>query len=325
MSVPGLYDLNVRVGQIDGTVGFRRDLFQSPWKVVVRGAYDEYDLEFRERSALPMCSSASEATKGRWLRFDVMRYSEAEWADIVASTTRDRYLWVPYTCRLISAKTYSKELVKSLFSDTRVCICGDSYARTLIVGWMAWAQVLDTASPYESSRLSWNHNGIYFWWHNCEEVMEAPELTFDKCLDKSHKTNMRTHDKVFGLEGILVGMRRSRPFPSPSTISSRFKTLQENASGSSYIVGMNGHPWSGDLFAFKRNNIGLENVNVELKLFETKHDADVFDAFGLAFPRIWSGACDGSHVMCWSSGEITVGFWEGVILASVWQTQTQQG
>ena len=64
VELPGFYKLYIRILQINKFVALRKDVFQSPFSVHVRGKAELQTI------TLDSCTRVGQATQGRWVRFD---------------------------------------------------------------------------------------------------------------------------------------------------------------------------------------------------------------------------------------------------------------
>ena len=131
---PGLYELHIII-QTVGKVTLNRELFGSPFSLKVGG--NEPDFDEPPISSKPPCETMWNASFGRWKDVTLREESKKWWEDTLF-ITREKYAWVPYECSLAPK---SPQAAKRLFENSTICVCGDSYSRTLLNELLLWGQV----------------------------------------------------------------------------------------------------------------------------------------------------------------------------------------
>jgi len=303
VELPGFYKLYVRILQINGTDTLRKDIFQSPFSVRVRGKA-EAELQTlpteSNQVALDFCTSARQATQGRWVRFDhakrynlVPSFELQQWGEVL-EVTRDEYVWIPYSCRL---RPMTLDDLRALYQNRSHCLCCDSYIRTLFSDTMSVLGIFNK-TQHEQTRdgslihRNWDIHGMAMAWHDM--------AYFERCLQK--------HPNGLSVENILGGK------PNPGHVAHHSATVGKTSGKFVFTVG---HPWSGDHRVARRSNYMMQDAQ-RASFIELDSDIDIFDAFAFTFPRIYHEACDSSHVSCVISDRLTMlGFWEMLIFAQM--------
>lgn len=336
-SVSGLYKLHINIGQIDGVVGFRRSMFLSPLSIAVLLQGDRVTAPVAEPKPQlepAFCTTAATASDGRWVRYDILGYSASSWAEVAAGTTRDPYIWQPFNCALPRPGELTPSWTRTALEGTRICVCGDSYARTLIAGFAAWAGILNAEEllRHEYSHQNWQAGGVHFFWGGCANYKNGSRPVagdavngpaFDSCMELKSSgfgpaVGGGKPDRVLALESRLLIDSQTQELVA--TLRRRAAVSKREGGGSRYIV-MNGHAWSGDLIALKRQNVAIQRTAQVLHASSavegtSEHQKyDVLDAFAMSLPRSWDSACDGSHFNCQGVNETSVDWWMGAILA----------
>lgn len=337
VELPGFYKLYVRILQIDGKVSLRKNTFKSPYSIYVHGHANHPNTNRKESHvayvpndstggsihpslvkapvhlsdapqtrAIDSCTTVRQATHGRWVRFDyALRYnllpsSELQqWEDFL-ETTRDEYVWLPYSCSLRPMKWND---ITALFQNRTHCACCDSYIRTLFSATMYAIDIFDKnqtqvtsmgwfEGKYNLAHENWEIEGMSMSWHD--------NRNFEKCLLKS--------PNGLAVENILtVNVNKTQVNTHAAMIN--------NTSGK--FVFFVGHPFSSAHRLANRSNYAIQHAQ-HTAFTELGHEIDIFDAFGFTFPRIYHETCDGSHVSCIISDRLTLlGVWELLILAQI--------
>ena len=300
----GAYKLHIRIDQIGSNrIGFHREVFGSPYSVFANGTTLQVS-SFR----LPTCRSALAASSGSWVHRDrvVEGATFAPWL----LATRDDYLWMPRSCRLLPlprsqlARWYSR----------RICAHGDSYLRTLLAGMLLFSGLISAEE----------HQAI-----NAAEGKSFSAAGTRYFLDRGRLgvTNRSAwHECARDAEAVVMG---SLDGPSSFT-HAVLKAFASRPAVS--VVWMMPHPWSGQLLAHKRDNLLLRQVRARAQAALRATRADVLDVWAMANPR-HDEACDGSHFLCgapWGGRHVpkvlrgVVGLWEGLVLAHVSPGPTSQ-
>ena len=91
--------------------------------------------------------------------------------------------------------------------------------------------------------------------------------------------------------------------------------VSNNTSGK--FVFFVGHPWSSNNRLAKRSNYIIQRAQ-RMAFDRLGSEIDIFDAFAFTFPQIYDEVCDGSHVNCVISDQLSLFTnWEILILSQV--------
>jgi len=310
VELAGFYKLYVRIIQIDGSQSLRKDLFESPFTVRVRGSaeFPGGNPSPSNPTVLEHCQTARRASQGRWVRFDhakrhnfISRFEEPQWEEVL-NTIVDEYVWLPYSCRL---KPMDLNGLRDLFQNRTHCLCCDSYIRTLfadalfVFGMINETQHFEKRSKLPNIHKNWELEGVSLSWHDYNN--------FGKCLMKRPNGI-----SIYNILDTGISADWGKRFPNTSAKASETVAL----GGGKYVFFV-GHPWSGDHRVAHRSNLALQRAQRSAYDF-LPPEVDVFDVFAFTFPRIYHNACDGSHVSCVISNRLTVlAYWELLILAQL--------
>ena len=336
VELPGFYKLYVRILQINSVVSLRKNTYKSPFSIHVQGKANHpnanttnapvarasvdptkaslqpslakaptelSDASKRSEAtrAMNACTTARQATQGRWVRFDqAVRYNLLpsfelrRWHEVL-EISKDEYVWLPYSCRL---RPMNLDDIRVLLQNRTHCACCDSYIRTLFqtimysLGIFDKNQMKDTTEVGKLIHKNWEFEGTSMSWHD--------NKNFETCLEKS--------PNGLAVENILTEkVDKIRVASHAATVN--------NSSGK--FVFFVGHPWSGDDRRSKRSNYAIQQAQKAV-FTELGSEIDIFDALAFTFPRIYHDACDGSHVSCINSDQPSLlSFWEILILAQI--------
>lgn len=299
----GFYKINIVVqGLNDGAIGLNRRLFTSPFSVMVRKNSKELDplRYFSNR----VCSSALEASSGRWVHS--RNYpSLSAYYQVYLEYTRDPYVWLPHSgCRL---PVYTREQWHARLQHKRFCWLGDSYARTLLSGLLRWSHMFNDTelfmTEYPQKEIfpdeSWSL-------HNFTMAMRFKEPSiafFRSCISDP-----------LPVHSILVSDLTNFPEHVLRLASEQWRDRGEK--GRFPIIYMTGHAWSADMIFSKRSNVDLEHWSARARTYVSKRkhqEIDLFDAFALSYPRL-EESTDGSHFITASNHQVLFLIWESAIL-----------
>jgi len=298
-----------------------KNVIGSPFMINIGGPHLP---AFSNLTSLPSCHFMSLATYGRWVHSSLLK----DWTDLVDDIVDD-YVWVPYYCRIIRSTSLARSLVRNGIKIIR--FCGDSYARTAAVvlldvlyGQQGEGYTLNTAlNKYNARNRAESLNYTLMRDNEYVEVqyvdMALGQIT--DCINANLNKPSLIHVNYGAWQADGADGASSRFEMFQIKMSETAKVIQKYSSEMHFIWATI-HPFSHEFFKSRtRTNQRIQIMNY-ISTYEMVHVAkvDVFDAYGMAYPRLDTVCDEGSHFHCLRSNKTRggrLGLWELHVFSNV--------